>query len=141
MSKKAKDLMTQPVTTCNTSDTVMQAAQLMKRDNIGSVPVVETGNVLVGIVTDRDIAMKVAAAGLNPQECLVGYMMTKDLVTCTPEDNLDTIHDLMSEHQIRRLPVVNDMGQIMGIIAQADLALRSDKDKATEKVIEKISQP
>lgn len=135
------DIMTRNVVTCTPYNTVTQVAQLMHRHNIGSIPVVENGNTLVGIITDRDITIRVVAAGFDCKTIHVSTVMTNHPVTCRPDDDLETARSRMSEHQVRRLPIVRPDGYLVGIITQADLLLRSNDDIQTEKVLEEISKP
>jgi CBS domain-containing protein len=128
---------------CTASDTVGIAAQLMKQEDVGSIPVVDNPQsmMLVGIVTDRDLAMKVLAENRNPQQTLVQDVMTANLVTCYSDDELIDTLDLMSEHQVRRIPVIDHQGHIVGIISQADIALRAEDEQKTAEVVEEISKP
>ncbi len=135
------DIMTRNVVTCTPHNTVTQTAQLMHRHDVGSIPVVENGNTLVGILTDRDITTRVVASGFDPKAIHVSTVMTDHPVTCRPDDDLETARSRMSEHQIRRLPIIGPDGYLVGIITQADLLLRSNADTETEKVLEEISKP
>lgn len=114
----------------------------MKRHDIGSVPVVdgEETKRLLGIVTDRDLALKVVAAGLEARQTRVEGVMTRKLVTCGLHDDLKTALDAMSRSQLRRIPVVDSLGRLAGIIAQADIATRLEQPEATGKVVEQISR-
>ena len=120
-----------------------RAAQIMKDDDVGSVPVVDDASAkkLVGILTDRDIVIQVVADGKNCADVKVEEIMTKNPVTCKPEEDVQNAMDRMAQHQVRRIPVVDGRGRIVGIIAQADLATRMDRPEQTEKVLEGISQP
>jgi predicted transcriptional regulator len=115
----------------------------MKDDDVGSVPVVDDANTkkLVGILTDRDIVIQAIAGGKDCATMKVEEIMTKNPVTCRPEDEIQNAMDRMAQHQVRRMPVVDGRGRIVGIIAQADLATRMDRPEQTEKVLENISQP
>jgi CBS-domain-containing membrane protein len=144
MSKKASDLMSGDPA-CITRDTSAQeAARLMESRDVGSLPVVESQDSkrLVGIVTDRDLALKILGAD-RPASTPVGEVMSSGLRTAGPDDSLDEVEELMAEHQVRRIPVVDDRGQILGVIAQADLARerRAVGDKDFAKVVERISDP
>jgi CBS domain-containing protein len=123
-------------------DTVVMVAQIMKEQDIGPVPVVQdkSSRKLIGIVTDRDLAMKVVAAGHNPNETLVQDVMTKDVVTCREDDDVHTALDAMAKHQLRRIPVVDSNDSLVGIIAQADVATRMDEPEKTGEVVKEISQ-
>jgi CBS domain-containing protein len=121
----------------DTSSTVVEAARLMKEADVGPIPVVD-GDRLVGIVTDRDIAIRVVAEGKDPQSVTVGEIASKDLVTVDPQQELDEALRLMAQHQVRRLPVVEEDGRLVGILAQADVAQQGD-DTKTGQVVEQIS--
>jgi CBS domain-containing protein len=140
---QCRELMTDNPVCCLPGDTVERAAQLMKREDIGPVPVVENEQTkkLVGIVTDRDLAIKVVAEGRDPRQVTVEEVMTRDLVTCKPEDNLQQALDVMASYQVRRIPVVTNDGRIVGIISQADIATRLGAPRETAEVVEEISQP
>jgi CBS domain-containing protein len=118
---------------------IREAAEVMAREDIGSLPVVDEGGLLVGMVTDRDIAVRVVAAGLDPGATQVGEVLSGDPVVVFPDDPLDTALDLMAKHQVRRLPVVYDF-QPVGVVAQADVAHEA-KDKKAGQVLDAISQP
>ncbi len=140
---KCIDVMTPKPVCCTVSDMVGIAAQLMNQQNVGSIPVIDNPQsmMLVGIVTDRDLAMKVLAEGRNPQQTLVQDVMTTNLVTCYSDDELMGTLDLMSEHQVRRIPVIDHEGHIVGIISQADIALRAEDEQKTAEMVEEISKP
>ncbi len=140
--KSCLEVMTREIVCCLPEDSVEHAAMLMKAEDVGPIPVVDSqaGRKLIGIVTDRDLVMKVIAEGFDPKITRVGDVMTVDPVTCHEDDNIDDAVDLMSEHQVRRIPVIDDDGRIVGIIAQADVATRVSKSKKTGDVVEKISK-
>jgi CBS domain-containing protein len=137
MGTSIKDVMTREVRACEPSATVVEAAKVMAREDIGPVPIVEDGR-LVGIVTDRDIIVQVVAAGRDVNSTTVGDIASRDLVTVSPDDNLDDALTLLAERQVRRLPVVEG-DRLVGIVAQADIA-RLGKDKKTGEVVEEISR-
>jgi len=128
---------------CVGGDSVVKAAQLMNSENVGSLPVVDTeqSKRLLGIVTDRDLTLKVLGENRDPQNTQVDEVMTYDPATCYPDDDLSKALDAMSEYQIRRVPVIDMEGRIVGIIAQADIALYSNNAEKTAAVIEEISKP
>jgi CBS domain-containing protein len=117
-------------------------AQLMKRENIGPIPVVENEETrkLVGIVTDRDLALKIVAKGRDAKSTKVEAVMTRKVVTCRAEDDLQIALDAMSKHQLRRIPIMDNDNKIIGIISQADVATRIDRPKKTAAMVKKISQ-
>jgi len=118
---------------------VVEAARIMKEKDVGIIPVVEGGR-LVGTVTDRDIAVRVVAEGKDPQSVRVQEIASTELVTVNPQQDLDEALRLMASHQVRRLPVVEEGGKLVGIVAQADVA-REANDKQTGELVEEISQP
>ena len=142
INKKCSDVMTKDPTCCLVLDTAQAAAQSMKAGDIGAVLVVDSQETkkLVGIVTDRDLALKVVAGGLDPRQTRVEAVMAREMVMCAPQDDLQRALDAMSKHQLRRIPVVDDEGRLVGIIAQADLATRLKQPEATGKVVERISR-
>ena len=140
---KAQDIMSRNPS-CVTPDTsIVDAARLMKDENVGVVPVVEseTSKKLVGVLTDRDIAVRAVAAGRDGATTSVGHIMTADVRTSAPTDSVKEVMELMGSEQIRRVPVVDERGALVGIIAQADIVLEAKDNKEAEKTIEKISQP
>lgn len=114
----------------------------MAKENVGSIPVVEDQKTmrLIGIVTDRDLALKIVAEGNDPKSTKVEKVMTRKVVTCRSDDDLQKALDAMIEHQVRRIPVVDNNNQVVGIIAQADVATRVDKPEKTAEVVKEISK-
>lgn len=140
--KKCTDVMTKDPVACLPTDMAVKAAGLMKSENVGSIPVIENekNRVLVGILTDRDLALKVVAEGLDPKSTKVESVMTNEVVTCHADDDVQKALDSMSENQVRRIPVVDQENKILGIIAQADMATRAKHPKRTAKMVKGISQ-
>jgi CBS domain-containing protein len=140
--KKCNEIMTKKPVCCLPNDSVAQAAKLMKSGNIGSIPVVENeqSQKLVGIVTDRDLALKIIAEGRDAKSTKVETVMTPKVVTCQADDDLQKALDAMAEHQLRRIPVVDNDNRIVGIIAQADVATRAGQPEKTAEVVTEISQ-
>jgi CBS domain-containing protein len=140
--KKCKDVMTKDPVCCLPGDMAMKAAELMKSGNIGPVLVIENEQTrkLVGIVTDRDLALRIVAEGLDARSTKVEAVMTRKVVTCLAGDDLQQALDAMAEHQLRRIPVVDNDHRVLGIIAQADVATRVDQPEKTAEVVKKISQ-
>ena len=135
---RCSEIMTRDVRTATREMTLQQVAQMMRDGDMGSVPVVEDGR-LIGIVTDRDLAVNVVAEGLDPKTTQIGEVMTKGLVTCKENDDVWTALKLMQENQVRRIPVVDDKDHLRGIIAQADVATKFGSERATGKTVEQIS--
>jgi CBS domain-containing protein len=138
MGKSVKDAMTADVKTAAPSQSLTDVARLMKQEDVGSVPVVD-GERLVGVVTDRDIVVRGIADGSDPHAIKAGDIASRDVVTVRPDDDLDAALRLMAQHQVRRLPVVDD-GQLIGVVAQADVAQEA-KEKDVGHVVEEISRP
>ena len=141
--KRCSDVMTENPTSALPGDIVMKIAQLMKKEDIGPVPIVdnEQSQKLVGIVTDRDLALKVVAEGRDPNATKVEEVMTRKLITCRAEDHIDVAMRAMAQYQLRRIPVVDDGMRLVGIISQADVATRVDQPEKTAEVVKEISEP
>jgi CBS domain-containing protein len=137
---KINEVMTERPRAVTPQTSVREAARLMEEEDVGSLPVVEEGVRLVGIVTDRDVALRVVGGGLDPEATQVAEVASTDVVTLTPEHDLDEALGLMAHAQVRRLPIVVRENELVGMLAQADIA-RAGKDKSTGEVIEAISQP
>jgi CBS domain-containing protein len=137
MGTSIKEVMTRDVRACEPNATVADAAKVMAQEDVGPVPIVEDGR-LVGIVTDRDIVVRVVAEGRDPNATTVKEIASTDLVTVSPGDDLDEALNLLAQRQVRRLPVVEGE-RLVGIVAQADIA-RLGKDKKTGEVVEEISR-
>ncbi len=139
---KCSDVMTRNPVSARPDDTVASVARLMKENDIGPVPIVDDNNSkrLVGIVTDRDLAIKVVAAGRDPQTTPVKEVMTTNVITCRDDDDIETALDAMSTQQLRRIPVVDDGNMLVGIIAQADIATRMNSPEKTGEVVKEISE-
>ena len=138
MAKSVREAMTASVSSVSPSQSLADAAEVMKREDVGSVPVVDEGR-LVGIVTDRDIVTRAIAEQRNPQAVTVEEIASQELVTVEPELDLDEAVALMARHKVRRLPVLEE-GRLAGMLAQADVALEAKELKVGE-MVEQISQP
>ena len=140
--KKCNEVMTKNPVCCLPNDMVAKVAQLMKSKDIGPVPIIENEQTkkMVGIVTDRDLALKIVAEGRDAKSTKAEEVMTRKVVTCRGEDDVQKALDAMSEHQLRRIPVVDNDNRIVGIIAQADVATRVDQPAKTAEVVKDISQ-
>jgi CBS domain-containing protein len=134
-----KELMTVKPRTVKQGDSIVDAAKLMKGEDTGIAPIVDGDQRLVGVVTDRDIAIRVVAEGRDPQTTKVEEIASQNLVTIDPQQTLDEALRLMAQHQVRRLPVVEEDGKLVGIVAQADVARHSSPER-TGKVVEEISE-
>ena len=140
----AKEIMTRDPQCVTPADTLQVAARLMADFDCGSVPVVNRadGNKIVAVLTDRDIAVRGVARGKAP-DSKVNDVMSPAPACCSPDDDVEEVERIMTEKQVRRVPVVSADGRVVGIISQADLA-RNDRaisDREVGRIVEKISEP
>jgi len=137
---KCSDVMTKNPKACAATDTVEQAAQLMKSEDVGPIPIVGDNGKLEGIITDRDIVLKVVAEGRDAKTTKLADVMTTDLISCTVDGDIEEMLDLMEDNQVRRIPVVDASGRLVGIVSQADIATRLDEPDKTAELVEDISK-
>ena len=137
-AKRVDQAMTRDPRSVEPGAVVAEVAQLMRTEDVGSVPVVQNGH-LVGMVTDRDIAVRVVAEGKDVSATTVGEIGSRQPVTVAPEQELDDALSLMAQHQLRRIPVV-DGDRLVGIVAQADIAREVD-ERQTGQVVQQVSTP
>lgn len=133
-----QEVMTRDVQTISTQDTVQRAAQLMDELNVGAIPVVDVGK-LVGMVTDRDITVRSVAIGQDPASTRVNDVMSTDVRTCTVEQSVEDVLAQMADVQIRRVPVVDGNGQVIGIVSLGDVVTKAPAD--VEQTLDEISTP
>jgi CBS domain-containing protein len=138
MAKSVRDAMTENPRSIGSSASVVEAARLMREGHIGSLPITDDDQ-LVGMITDRDITTRVVAEAADPQMTSVGDVYSRDLISVEPDKDLEEALQLMARHQVRRLPVVEN-GKLVGIVAQADIAL-SETENKTGELVEAISEP
>ena len=136
--RSVRDVMTQAPRSVRRDSPVVEAARIMRDEDVGAVPVVD-GDRIVGMLTDRDITLSVVAEGKDPQSTNAEEIASSELVTVDPQQDLDEALRLMARHQVRRLPVVEEDGKLVGILAQADVA-RHARDAQTGEVVEEISK-
>jgi CBS domain-containing protein len=143
MKKSCRDVMTRDPACSVPEDSASRAAKIMKTEDVGSIPVCQdrTSRRLIGIVTDRDLVINVVAEGRDSTTTRLQDVMTRQPFTCHPEDDLQTAVEAMEKHQVRRIPIIDSEGKLVGIIAQADIATRSEQPETTAEVVEKISHP
>ena len=138
MGHTIREIMTKNPTTIQPSTPLAEAARLMRDEDVGLLPVVD-GDQLSGTITDRDIVVRAIAEGRDATSTTVGELASRDLVTIDPQQPLDEALRLMAQHQVRRLPVVEEDGRLVGIVAQADVAQLGD-DVRTGETVQQISQ-
>lgn len=141
---KARELMTSDPTCCTPDQTIREAAGMMRDCDCGCIPVVEdnSSRKLVGVVTDRDIAVRAIAVGKGA-DTPVSQVMSSNPRCCSPDDDVNAVEQIMANDQVRRVPVVDAQGCCVGMVSQADLALndRAASEKDVGRVVEKISEP
>lgn len=143
---KAADLMTPSPACCSPDDTAQAIAQKMLDSDCGCIPVVDErdSNRLVGVVTDRDLACRCLALGLGP-DTKASEIMSRDVGCCPPDADAKDVERVMTDRQVRRVPIVDERGAVVGIVAQADLARAAKRDLVSDRevgiVLEQISEP
>ena len=138
MPQNIRDVMTSNPCTIDADRSVAYAAKMMLEEDVGLAPIVEDGK-LIGMLTDRDIATRVAAEGRDPDQVKVRDVASTQLFTIGPRQDLDEALRMMAKHQVRRLPVVEADGRLVGVVAQADIA-REGNDTQTGQLVEEISE-
>jgi CBS domain-containing protein len=144
---RAGDLMTRNVTTVHPNDSVQHAARLMRDEDCGAIPVVDRNGRMIGMITDRDITIRLVADGNDPRRAQVQDCMTDEVFACHANDPIEGCIRSMKEHQVRRMVIVNDRNQVLGIISQGDLARYADMNKrqgqrhAFTDMVAEVSEP
>jgi CBS domain-containing protein len=139
---KVQEVMTQHPLCCRATDTAQAVAQILRDQDIGSIPVIDDGasERLIGIITDRDLCCSIVAEGLDPKTTSIEAYVTRDPVTCRQEQSLDSCEKLMQMRQIRRMLVVDQDMRCIGIVSEADLA-RTDESGKVHRTVAEISKP
>jgi CBS domain-containing protein len=138
----AAELMTPTPTCCQPQHTIVEVAEVMKREDVGLIPITEDGtNKLIGVLTDRDIVLKVVAEERDPSGTAVSEVMTGAPIACQEQDTIENVMQQMAAHQVRRIPIVDNAGAIIGIVSQADIATRLANPRETGTVVQAISEP
>jgi CBS domain-containing protein len=141
MAKLARDVMTTDPACCSPNTTLDQVAKLMAQNDCGEIPVIDTGDHPIGVITDRDIVCRVVAEGKNPTAYMAEQYMTQPVVTVPADAPLETVVSTMEKHQIRRMLVTDERGACAGIIAQADIARQEGEHEVAELVREVSREP
>jgi len=138
---KVREVMSQNPTCCTPSDSAQSVARIMRERNVGAVPVVadQQTRQLIGVITDRDFCCSVVADGLDPKTTTIERFISANPVSCRDGENIERCERLMQDHQVRRIPVVDQSGSVIGIVSQADLALH-DKPERVSKTVAEISR-
>jgi CBS domain-containing protein len=139
---KIADLMTPNPEFCTPDDSIVDAARIMARRDVGIVPIVESMETrrAIGCITDRDIVVRVIAVGKDPNLISLRDVMTHDLITCSPDDDVDEVRQLMEQRQVRRVIAIDEYASLAGVVALADLAREVEREKVGA-TMESISQP
>ncbi len=137
---KIRDVMTPDAVAAHPGTTLMAAAEMMRLLNVGSLPIIE-GERVVGIVTDRDIVVRGLALGFDPRGATVSDVMTRNVVTCSVEDDVNEVAQQMRDLQVRRLLVVDEQERLIGIVSLGDLAMEMEDQELAGRVLEGISEP
>ena len=140
MATKISEVMTDRPRAITPQTSIREAARLMDEESVGSLPIVSEGARLVGIVTDRDIAIRAVGRGRDPEQTPVAEIASEEVYALTPDDDLDDALQTMARAQVRRVPIVVRENELVGMVSQADIA-RVAKDKTAGEVVEAISQP
>ena len=141
---KIQDVMTPNPMWCLPEDTSIRAARIMRELNVGIVPVVKssTDPRFVGVVTDRDLCLGVVAMNQHPQTVPVQKCMTTNMIACQPNEDIERAAELMEEHQVRRIPIVDQHGILHGMLSSADICQRSNlSSDTTHHLLKKITEP
>ncbi len=137
---KIRDVMTPDAVAAHPEMTLTAAAEMMRLLNVGSLPVVE-GERVVGIVTDRDIVVRGLALGFNPRSASVADVMTRNVQTCSVDEDVEEVAQQMRDLQVRRLLVVDERERLLGIVSLGDLAMEMEDQALAGRVLEGISEP
>jgi len=139
---KVRDVMTADPVCCLPTDSAQSVARKLRDEDVGSMPVVadQDSRRLVGMITDRDLCCSVIADGLDPKSTSINGLYSDEPISCREGVNVNECERLMQEHQVRRIPIVDGDGRVIGIVAQADLALQENAEKV-KKTVAEISKP
>lgn len=135
-----RSVMTANPATCGRDATLQDVARLMKQNDCGQIPVVDQGNKPIGVITDRDIAVRAVAEGKDTRSATAADYMTAPVATVRENSSVEECYRLMEQNRIRRVVVVDQQGNVAGIVAQADIAL-SGRDAKTAEVVKHVSNP
>lgn len=139
---KVKEIMSAKPACCTPNDSAQSVAKMMWNLNVGSLPVVmdKQSHLLVGMITDRDLCCRVLAKGMDAKSTVIQEFISYEPVSCRDGENLDHCERLMQEHQVRRIPVVDGESRVIGIISQADLALREKRPERVQMTVAEVSK-
>lgn len=139
-SRRVRDIMTSDPACLTEKDGVVEAARIMKREDAGVVPIVDGDGKLVGMITDRDIVVRLVAEGRNPLDCKVNEAMTKSIRSVGEDASVDEVLSVMRAANVRRVPVCDKSGRVVGIVSMADLATETEEKGKVGDVVQDISE-
>lgn len=137
---KVRDIMTKDIVLLDCGSSVLEAARLMKHHNIGCIPITKDAEKVVGMITDRDIVLRMVSYNKSPEKEIVDHVMTENIYSVEPSAEVDQALKLMKKQQIRRLPVIEN-GNLVGMVALGDFAVESDYNTETSEALAEISMP
>lgn len=137
---QVSDVMTQDVESISPTANIQEAASLMRRMNIGFLPVCE-GRHTIGVLTDRDIAIRLVADGQDASRTIVREIMSEDVISCSMEIDVEEAAEIMEQQKIRRLVVVNDRDELVGVVSLGDMAVDTSDDRLSGEILREVSQP
>lgn len=135
-----KDVMTPDVVTLSPTSKATQAAEAMKSLNVGAIPICD-GKRLLGMVTDRDLVVRVMAEHRNPETEMIRSIMTTDVDYCYEDQTVEEAAQVMQDRQVRRMPIINHDKELVGIVSLGDVAMKGTDQSTTAEALEQISQP
>ena len=140
---RIQDIMTKDPSCVTADATVREAAQVMSREDVGMVPVIDgqSNKRLVGVVTDRDIAIRCVAEGKDSSCRVSDIMSSNKLATCNENDDVDNVMQAMQSEKVRRIPIVDERGSLVGVVSQADVVRKASNSREAERTVEAISEP
>jgi CBS domain-containing protein len=140
---KVQEIMTKDPACATPGTTAREVARLMQREDTGVVPIIDEGQErrLVGVITDRDIAIRIVAEGRDADTRVSEIMSSGKIATAKPNDSVDDVLNTMGREQVRRIPVVDERGALLGIVSQADVSRKAGSDNKVEETVEAISEP
>jgi CBS domain-containing protein len=139
-SRRVRDVMTADPACVRESDGIVEAARIMKREDAGVVPIIDNDRKLIGIITDRDIVVRLVADGRNPMDCKVNEAMTKHIRSVREDASVDEVLSIMRGANVRRVPVCDPSDHIVGIVSMGDLAVESGEKGKVGDVVQDISE-
>jgi len=137
---RVDEVMTKDLMTCSDSDSLSEAATMMREINVGSLPIVDDSGDVIGIITDRDITVRAVARGVDPVMAQVIDFMTPNPVTIAPDADVEVAAEIMASAQVRRLPVLQD-DRLVGMVSLGDLAVDVGEEEMLAETLERISSP